>query len=220
MKWLTYVLLAVAAVLAGLLAYRQVAPPPVSGGEALDAPLALPAIALLDDQGKNTTLAAGDGRMRLIFYGYVRCPDVCPATLASLKNTYETLTPEQQKRVQVQFITVDPTFDRPRLVREYLDKFDHAFTGLTGTPEAINQAAGAMFVGIVNNNSGSDHSQMQMDNGAGPAVSASRAAIIHGDQVSVIDSQSRFVRVYANGNVINGNLERDLPGLLKEYGPP
>lgn len=219
MKWLTYVLLAVAAVLGGLLAYRQVLPPAIVGGDALDPPKPLPKIELLDDRGVKTTLAAGDGRMRLIFYGYVRCPDVCPTTLASLKNTYFKLTPEQKARVQVQFITVDPQVDTPEVVREYLGKFDPAFTGLTGTTQAINLAAKEMFVGIVNNASSSDHSSHTQGSSSGTAdgVSAAQAAIIHGDQVSVIDSGGRFVRVYGNAAVIGGQLERDLPGLIREY---
>src|SRR5690349_6846130 len=130
MKVLTAVLLAVAAILAGLLLYRQ-ANPGVRGGDALDVPKPLPAVALLDDRGQQTTLAHSDGRMRLVFYGYVRCPGVCPATLASLKNTWATLTAAQRAKMQVQFISVDPVHDRPAVVRAYLGRFDPTFTGLT-----------------------------------------------------------------------------------------
>ncbi|MFC6750015.1 hypothetical protein [Deinococcus aquaticus] len=47
---LTAVLLVVAAALAGLLVYRQVSPG-VLGGDALDVPLALPALPLVSDRG-------------------------------------------------------------------------------------------------------------------------------------------------------------------------
>lgn len=215
MKVLTAALLAVAAILAGLLLYRQ-ENPAVNGGDALDVPLPLPAVAVVDDRGRATTLAAGDGRMRVVFYGYVRCPDVCPATLASLKNTWATLSAAQRARLQVQFISVDPAHDRPGVVRAYLDRFDPAFTGLTGTTDAINAAAKAMFVGLVNTTP-ADHSGMAM-NHADTGVSAGPASLLHGDQVSIVDARGRFVRVYGNGAVIDGTLQRDLPGLLRQYG--
>ncbi|PNY81785.1 SCO family protein [Deinococcus koreensis] len=223
MKWITAVLLAVAAVLGGVLLFRQ-SSPAVTGGDALDAPRPLPAVALVTDRGAPTTLAASDGRMRLVFYGFVRCPDVCPATLASLKSTYAKLTPQQRERLQVQFITVDPERDRPEVVRAYLNRFDPAFSGLTGTSVAVNEAARAMFVGIVNDTGLNPEHGGHTDGAPASAeakeapVGAAEAAIIHGDQVGVVDARGRFVRVYGNGAVIDGTLERDLPGLIRQYG--
>ncbi|QFP76105.1 SCO family protein [Deinococcus sp. AJ005] len=226
MKWLTGVLLVVAAILGGLLFARQ-ASPSVTGGEALDNPVTLPALRLVDDQDTATTLAKGDGRMRLVFYGFVRCPDVCPATLASLKNSYETLKPEQQKKLQIQFITVDPGFDTPKVVRAYLDRFDPAFTGLTGQADTIDEAARDMFVANVKPQptmvmDHSAHTATPDAKGAGNAeaagATATEAARIHGDQVSVVNSQGQFVRVYTNSEVIGGELQQDLPGLLRMYG--
>ncbi|ALW89984.1 SCO family protein [Deinococcus actinosclerus] len=225
-RWVTAALLVVAAVLGGLLVMRRAAPG-VTAGEALDAPKALPALALVNDRGQATTLAASDGRMRLVFYGFVRCPDVCPATLASLKNMYAALSPEQRSRVQVQFITVDPGHDTPGVMREYLNRFDPAFTGLTGKPGTIDAAAREMFVANVAPMPAEDHSahmdmeQGKTSSGAANAVqvgaAASVAARIHGDQVSVVDGQGRFVRVYGNLDVVGGDLERDLPGLIRQY---
>ncbi|GGK95979.1 electron transporter [Deinococcus radiotolerans] len=224
---MTAALLVVAAVLGGLLVMRRAAPG-VTAGEALDAPKTLPALALVNDRGQATALNAADGRMRLVFYGFVRCPDVCPATLASLKNMYAALSAEQRSRVQVQFITVDPGHDTPGVVREYLNRFDPAFTGLTGRAQTIDAAAREMFVANVAPMPAEDHSaHMTMPqsgktssgaaNAAQVGAAASEAARIHGDQVSVVDGQGRFVRVYGNQDVVSGALERDLPGLIRQY---
>ncbi|GGM14436.1 electron transporter [Deinococcus aerophilus] len=219
-------MLVVAAILGGLLYVRQ-ASPTVTGGLALDSPLTLPALKLTDDRGQTTTLADSDGRLRLVFYGFVRCPDVCPPTLASLKNSYDTLTPEQRRQMQVQFITVDPAFDTPAVMRAYLDRFDPAFTGLTGPAATIDEAARTMFVTNVPPQPimTMDHSAHTApsagsgaDNAAAVGAGADEAARIHGDQVSVVDAQGRFVRVYSNGEVIGGELQRDLPGLIRTYG--
>lgn len=228
MKWLTAALLVIAAVLGGLLLQRSAGAAPL-GGTSLDTPVKLPATALVSDRGAPTTLAASDGRLRLMFFGFVHCPDVCPATLASLKNTYVKLPAEDKKKLQVQFVTVDPQNDTPQLVREYLDRFDPAFTGLTGTSENIDAAAKAMFVGVIKPPpAAEDHSahggtaspaQNPPQSAEELGVSATQAAIIHGDQVSVINPAGEFVRVYNNQEVIEGTLERDLPQLLRDYGP-
>lgn len=230
MKWLTYLLLLIAAVLAALLLARSLTPPSLSGGTALDNPVQVPALPLVNDRGEPTTLAAsGDGaggRMRLLFFGYVHCPDVCPATLASLKNTYATLSPQQKKRVQVQFITVDPANDTPKLVREYLDKFDADFTGLTGKSATIDKAAEALYAANVKPQPEMNHAGMGHDSGhndhaddhADENVSAATAGRIHGDEVRVITPAGQFVRVYNNQEAIDGTLQKDLPGLIAKFG--
>lgn len=226
MKWLTAALLTLAAVLGGLLLYRNIAPAP-TGGTALDHPVTLPALRLVDDRGQATTLNASGGKLRLMFYGYVRCPDVCPATLAALKNIYAGLTPGQQARVQVQLVTVDPVHDRPNVLRDYLNRFNPAFTGLTGDAATIDEAARVMFVANVKPQPTTDHAAEQHSHevGANHAAhddevpgGATEAARIHGDHVSVVDPQGRFVRVYSNAEVIGGQLEHDLPGLIRRYG--
>ena len=128
--------------------------------------------------------------------------------------------------MQVQLVTVDPVNDTPGVLREYLRRFDPAFTGLTGQPQTINAAAKALFVSNVALPPTEDHSaHMTHTNGAhmdmgepqAAALSAPEAARIHGDEVRVIDPQGRFVRVYTNSEVLDGSLDRDLPGLLRQY---
>lgn len=50
----------------------------------------------------------------LLFFGFTRCPDVCPTTLLALKRAYEKLPPKAQERVQVIFVSVDPERDPRR----------------------------------------------------------------------------------------------------------
>ncbi|ACO46821.1 SCO family protein [Deinococcus deserti] len=225
MKWLTAALLTIAAVLGGLLLFRTLSPAPL-GGDALGAPKPLPALKLTSERGQPTRLNESDGRVRLVFYGFVRCPDVCPATLTSLKTTYDTLSPELRKRVLVQFITVDPEHDTPAVVQRYLAGFNPSFSGLTGKAETIDEAARQMFVTNVRPLPARDHSSHQdtpeasgsgADNAQQAGATAREAARLHGDQVSVVDGQGRFVRVYGNADVIGGVLERDLPQLVRQY---
>ncbi|MFD1731167.1 SCO family protein [Deinococcus malanensis] len=180
----------------------------------------------MSERGQPTRLNAADGRLRLVFYGFVRCPDVCPATLTSLKTTYDKLTPQVRQRVQVQFITVDPEHDTPAVVRRYLAGFNPSFSGLTGKAETIDEAARQMFVTNVRPMPTRDHSSHQdtpptagsgADNAQQAGASAREAARLHGDQVSVVDGQGRFVRVYGNSDVLAGVLDQDLPQLVRRY---
>ncbi|WP_243030024.1 SCO family protein [Thermus altitudinis] len=80
-------------------------------------------------------------KLVLIFFGYVHCPDVCPTTLLALKRAYEGLSPKEQERVQVVFISVDPERDTPGVSDQYAKAFNPSFLGLTGSPETIQEVA-------------------------------------------------------------------------------
>lgn len=80
-------------------------------------------------------------KLVLIFFGFTRCPDVCPTTMLALKRAYEKLSPKEQERVQVIFISVDPERDIPQISDQYAKGFHPSFLGLTGSPETIQEVA-------------------------------------------------------------------------------
>jgi protein SCO1/2 len=96
---------------------------------------ALPAaqINLTDQQGQPFHLSDYRGKVVLLFFGYASCPDVCPATMAVLKQARAQLTQSQADRVQVVFITVDPNRDTPQAIQDYVTRFDPTFIGLSGS---------------------------------------------------------------------------------------
>ena len=96
--------------------------------------------ALTDHTGKTRTLADFRGKVVVMFFGYTRCPDVCPTTLAELKAVKEQLG-EDGKRLQVLFVTVDPERDTPELLASYVPAFDPSFLGLYGDNETIAKVA-------------------------------------------------------------------------------
>lgn len=95
---------------------------------------------LTDHNGKTRTLADFRGKVVVAFFGYTRCPDVCPTTLAELKVVKEQLG-EDGKRLQVLFITVDPDRDTRELLANYVQAFDPSFLGLSGDAAATAQVA-------------------------------------------------------------------------------
>ena len=97
-------------------------------------------LSLTDHTGKPRTLADFRGKVVVVFFGYVRCPDVCPTTLAELKSIVAELG-DQGKRVQVLFVTVDPERDTRELLAQYVPAFHPDFLGLYGYKEQIAKTA-------------------------------------------------------------------------------
>ncbi len=95
---------------------------------------------LADHAGKPRTLDDFKGKVVAVFFGFTHCPDVCPTTLATMREVKEKLGPDGE-RLQVIFVTVDPERDTPELLAKYVTAFDPTFLGLHGSPEAISQTA-------------------------------------------------------------------------------
>ncbi len=112
-------------------------------GLAVDEPETLPSIVLVDTEGQPFDLVADtEGEVRLIYFGYTNCPDICPIHLAQLQAVLDRSgTPPN---VRVVFITTDPQRDTPQVIRDYLDQFSPDFVGLTGTDEELVAAQKAL----------------------------------------------------------------------------
>ena len=195
MKALTALLLALAAIMGGVLAYRAYAPAELHG-TAPDTPHPLSQVKLLRDDERTVNLADSGGKLRLVFFGFTRCPDVCPATLGVLARAWEDLDAEQKAKLEVQLISVDPAFDRPAVLRRYLDAFSSDFRGFTGTKQNIEAAEKSLYVYA--------------------APGDAPGTLVHGDGVALVDRAGRFVRVYNNTAVVQGELSTDLPKLLRD----
>lgn len=91
-----------------------------------------PALVLPDTSGRAYDLRGKDDGVTALFFGYTECPDVCPTTMADLAAAKRLLPPADQRRIEVVFVTEDAQRDTPRLLRDWLDRFDPAFVGLIG----------------------------------------------------------------------------------------
>lgn len=77
----------------------------------------------LADGSGTLPASATKGGYRLVYFGYTSCPDVCPTTLSDLKRAVRTLPADQQDKVDVAMMTIDPDRDLPDRLTEYLDTF-------------------------------------------------------------------------------------------------
>jgi len=89
-----------------------------------------------------TTQAGGElsdadlrGSPFAVFFGFTRCPEICPTTLWEMSEALKQLGPDTGLRVL--FISVDPTRDTSEFLARYLQSFDPRITGLTGSEAEI-----------------------------------------------------------------------------------
>jgi protein SCO1 len=90
-------------------------------------------IDLTRSDGSRFRLSELRGEIVLVFFGYTSCPDVCPTTMAELRQALSELNARDAEQVKVVFVTVDPDRDSPERVQEYVDQFNPAFIGLSGS---------------------------------------------------------------------------------------
>ncbi|KAL1515979.1 hypothetical protein AB1Y20_002592 [Prymnesium parvum] len=106
------------------------------------------------DLGGDFTLVAEDGRevsnqqlmgrWTLLYFGFTKCPDICPEEMHKLTRVLRALD-ARGVRVQPVFITIDPERDTPARLAEYFRRagFHEGFLALTGSHEQVRQACRA-----------------------------------------------------------------------------
>lgn len=99
-----------------------------------------PDFRLSDFNGQPRTMADYRGRIVVIFFGFLTCPEACPAALLKLSLMMKQLGPTSS-RVQVLFVTLDPERDSRAALKSYVVRFDPRFIALTGSTAQIDLAA-------------------------------------------------------------------------------
>lgn len=90
------------------------------------------------------------GRPTLLFFGYTQCPDVCPTTMADIRQALLSLSTSEQQHVVVVFVSTDVVHDTAPVIATWLGNFEsgvHAtFVGLRGTQAQIDAAQAASHI--------------------------------------------------------------------------
>jgi protein SCO1/2 len=114
--------------------------------------------ALRAPDGSRVTDQTLKGMPFAIFFGFTRCPDVCPTTLSRLASLRKQLGRDGDK-FRIVFVSVDPGYDSPEDVGRYVEMFGTPILGLTGTKKEIDAAVKAYraFYQKVPTNNGADY---------------------------------------------------------------
>lgn len=157
----------------------------------------LPALSLTDQNGQVMQVDEMKDKWSLLFFGYTFCPDICPATLAQMRQLQGMLPAEAKDKLRIVLVTVDPHRDTPEQLKKYLAFFDPGFQGLTGKQEDIQKLASAVSIPFI------------------PAdTSKENYTVDHSGNLVIIGpdgTQRGFIRAPVN----NDKLAEQLPGLLK-----
>lgn len=103
--------------------------PPTVAGFLWPPPPAVEHLRLVDKHGARFDETRLDDHWTLVFFGYTHCPDICPTTMATLKQVREQLVGHGafERKGQVLFISVDGARDTPEVLRAYTDYFNPDF---------------------------------------------------------------------------------------------
>jgi protein SCO1/2 len=117
-----------------------------------------------------------NGQWDLLFFGYTFCPDICPTTLAELRQLMQKLPETARSQLQVTFISVDPNRDTPEQMATYLNFFNAGFAGATGESEQLATLAKALSIAYIE-----------------PDTSSENYLVDHSGQVVIVDPSGRYV---------------------------
>lgn len=179
------VLVAVGAValVLGLTVNKVLRPAPLSEAELseagvylFEAPRPIPEIQLTSSAGEEWSRADLEGQWSLLFFGYTFCPDICPTTMAELRQLTLDLPEENRQQLQVTMISVDPKRDTPEQLNSYVGFFDAGFKGATGDPTELARLAQALSVAYIE-----------------PDTREDNYLVDHSGQVILTDPQGRYV---------------------------
>lgn len=155
---------------------------------------------LFTSEDRPVNLSDYRGEIVLLFFGYTSCPDVCPTTLAFLRQVYTDLG-DQADGVQVIYITVDPDRDTPQRVQNYAAIFHPDFVGLSASQAALEPVWQAYGV------------YREIDDTSG---SAAGYLVTHSARLYLIDPGGSLLLSYAYGTPPEDILA-DVRLLLRKY---
>jgi len=93
----------------------------------------------IDHNAQAMKLSDYQNKVIVLAFGYTNCSDICPFTLGYLKRLYEGLSNEEQKRAQIVFVSIDPDYDTPDHLKEFIGYFNKDFIGITGKKSQIDK---------------------------------------------------------------------------------
>jgi protein SCO1/2 len=129
------------------------------------------------------SLSSLKGRMVLLYFGYMSCPDICPTSLADIASVFRLLNDQQRDRIRGLFVTVDPGRDQREDLERYAAYFHPNILAVRGSREETDRAVAryGAFYRVVDNDSASGY---QVD---------------HSASIYLIDSEGKWVDSFDYG---------------------
>ncbi len=165
------------------------------GGTSIPTPYELADFHMTTADGRDFTKVDLLGKYTVLYFGFTRCPDACPTTLAQFRSEIPKLTAEAQAKVRFLLVTVDPQHDTGPILKEYVGKFHKDIQAATGTEEEIQKVAAEMKTTF----------SKEDENAGDPNL----YTMAHSPRLFLIDPMGRLSAVY-NPPIAPGVLAKDL----------
>ena len=156
------------------------------------------AFELTDDRSRPASAADSAGKLRLLYFGFSHCKNVCPTTLATLGRSIARLGPDADK-VRVLFVSVDPARDTPEILHQYTAHFGPQIQGLTGSQQQLRTLS----------------QRYRVSYSYGPKDNDGNYMVYHSSAVFVFDGQGR-IRLLLDNDLGDEAIAADLRRLLDE----
>lgn len=160
----------------------------------------MPDVRLIDQNGAVQPVDQLQGGWTVLFFGYTFCPDICPTTLAELRQLKGMLPEEIRDNLRVVLVSVDPARDTPQQLKEYLGFFDAEFRGLTGELADIQKLSNSVGIPFIPGDE-----------------SKPNYTVDHSGNLALIGPDGRQ-RGFIRGPLNNAKLAAQLPTLLAGEG--
>ncbi len=119
----------------------------------------------LDSVDGPISLSDYRGKVVVMYFGFLTCPEVCPNSMTVIQGALNRLTSEEKENVQALLVSVDPKRDSVEKLEEYTQFYHENLVGLTGTQsdiDAVTRRYGAFYdfteIGNATSDYGVEHS--------------------------------------------------------------
>lgn len=171
-------------------------------GYALHPPTAVKDLSLPDaTSGSPFAYQAPAGEVIIAYFGYTNCPDVCPTSLAAIKQALIRIGADRAAKVRVAMATVDPSRDTGDVLTPYVQSFVANGSALRTTTDADLRKVADRF--------GVEYSVTTTAEG--------KIEVVHTGSMYIVDDQGVIADVLAFG-VSPADIANDLTILLDRTG--
>jgi protein SCO1 len=163
---------------------------------------------LVDMEGNLVTNKSFEGRWLLLYFGFARCPDICPSEMQKVGRVMDTLKqshPEIYKKLVPVFVSVDPARDSIAALKVYAKDFHPDFIFLSGSPVQVQQMTKKYRVYVSKADVSSDGEDYLVDH--------SIVTYFHDDTGDLQDCYTQSMRA---SDVVEKIVRYCLPGLEKQ----
>ncbi|MBW7474394.1 SCO family protein [Paenibacillus oenotherae] len=154
----------------------------------LDQDKPAPSFKLTSIDGEEVSLENTNGKVRVVYFYFANCPDICPPTTFLMTQVQDKLKEQGAFGSDVEFLSVtfDPERDTPDAIRKFIGKI----------PSEIDQNGWKFLRG----DSEEETKKLMLDFGLGLLKDEKTGLYTHSDTITFIDRQGK-IRKYMTGSI-------------------